>query len=301
MFDHLLFLGYGAPETPQDLIPYFEERTKEKPVSPERLEEVLGHYRAIGGFSPYNREVRAFLEKLMSRVHTRGILLPHFLAMRYGHPSLDDVLREIQKRKLKKGLVIILTAVRSAFSFDGYVEKLEAAKKRLGLDSLDHEYCNLEHDHPLLIQAYAEETMRVLGEFSDRPVLFSAHSIPLASPDRPLYQDQIARMSVLVAAKLGLKDSCVVYQSRSGSPQAWLGPDLKTVFLSLKKSGKKAVAVIPIGFLFENTEILYDLDIEFRGMVEQAGIRYDRARTVAGNPHWIQGVEDFILEKLQKE
>ena len=296
--DHILVIGFGGPEKAADIRPFLEQVTRGIPIPSSRLDEVAHHYEAIGGRSPYNDHARRLVEKLTATTAS----LPVFLGMRNWHPFLKNVLGEIKGRGLKKGIGVILAAQRSDASYDRYLRAVEEAKQAAGAVEVTYEYLKPWFDHPLFIEAQAsrlQETVTHLGgvqRLTDSHVIFTAHSIPLEMAEKSQYAQEIHTSASLVAKSLGVSRWSVAYQSRSGSPrQPWLEPDILTKLRELKAKGGKSVLVVPIGFVSDNAEVLYDLDIEARREAHQLGLEYARASTVMDHPKFVA----MFVELLQ--
>jgi ferrochelatase len=109
------------------------------------------------------------------------------------------------------------------------------------------------------------------------------------------YVTQVATSARLVARRLGHPRWSVAYQSRSGDPrEPWLEPDIREVIASLAAAGERDVVIVPIGFVCDHIEVLYDLDTEARGQAERAGIRMHRAATVMDHPAFIRMLGDLV-------
>jgi len=293
-FDHLLVIGFGGPEKPEQVKPFLEMVTKGLRIPEERLAEVARHYEAIGGASPYNEYTFRLFHKLEAQLHENGITLPLFIGMRNWHPFMKDTIAEIKKRGLKRGLGIILAPHRSDASFEKYIRTVEEAKEAAGAPHVEYEYLKPWHDHPLFIEAQADQVRRTLEEVSEEerqkiPMVFSVHSIPVEMAEKSGYVEEVQVSSSLVAKELNHTKWQLAYQSRSGNPrQPWLEPDVCSVIRDLNSNGERTVLLVPIGFLCENAEVLFDLDIEAADETRKMGMRYLRASTVMDHPKFVE-------------
>lgn len=274
-FDHVLLIGFGAPDKSKDVRAFLEIVTRGARIPEERLREVEHHYAAIGGGSPYNAQVM----KLRDAIQKVAPELPIFVGMRNWHPFLKEALQEIRAKGLRKGIAIVLAPHRSEASFDKYVRALEEAK-----ENIEYEFLPPWFDHPLFIAAQAEQVAKVMP---DSPhFLFTAHSIPVEMAKKSCYEEEIRISSSLVAAELGMKNWSVAFQSRSGRSQdPWLEPDVCSVLKDLKNP-----VIVPIGFINDNAEVLYDLDIEARAVTPN----YLRASTVMDHPKFVRMFAELI-------
>lgn len=292
-FDHVLVMGYGAPARREELNPYLDRFARVLGIPAPRLEEVRRRYEAIGGFSPYPEQVARFVRNLAVKLREKGILLPVFSGMRNWRPYLRDTVIRMKHEKFRKGLAIVLAPHRSEASFGRYEEGLERAQA-LEDAYIEYVYLGPWHDHPRFIEAHSDEIRRVLTDldaasWDQARLVFSAHSIPLKMAEISRYEDEVGISSSRVAEAVSCRDWSVAFQSRSGSPdEAWLGPDVLSAVRRLGENGRKQVLFVPIGFLCDNAEILYDLDIEAKKAAESKGIGYARTGTVLNHPGVIE-------------
>jgi protoporphyrin/coproporphyrin ferrochelatase len=292
-FDHILLIGYGAPSKPEEVMPYLRAMSEGRGVPEDRLKTVAKHYELIGGGSPYNEQVSNFKVHLEQELRSSGIPLPVFAGMKNWNPLLKDVLPEIYRKGFRKGLAIPLTPYQSASSGAGYKESLGSICSVPGMNDLRYQFIEGWHDQEPFIEAEAEDVSRVLqaidpAERAATPVLFSFHSLPVSrDPADPMsyYAEEAHATSALVAERLGHKKWAVVYQSRPVSAKmAWLSPEIGEEINSLAARSEKRVLVVPLGFLCDHAEILYDLDHAAREVIEKSGMEYLRSRTVLHHP-----------------
>lgn len=301
--DHVLLIGFGGPTQPEEVRPFLELVARGPRIPPERLKEVEHHYRVVGGASPYNRHALSLSSRLEQALGEANLGLPVFLGMRYWHPFLSDTLAQVKQRGLRRGLGIVLAPHRSEASFERYVRSLEEARQTALAQEVYYEILEPWYDHPLFLEAQAD---RARGLWEPMPqeeraathVLFSAHSIPVEMARQGRYEDQIRVSSRGVAERLGCSSWSVAFQSRSGPPtQPWLEPDVRAVVAELKGRGIRNLLVIPIGFLFDHMEVLYDLDVELRDAARGAGLSTLRAPTVADHPKFVAMLAHLIRER----
>ncbi len=294
--DFVLLIGFGSAETPADVEAFLQHVVRGRPVPPERLREVRKHYEEIGGFSPYNAHTMRLAEKIALSLKDDEGQLPVFVGMRHWHPFLKDTLKQIQEQGLRRGIGVILAPFRSEASWGRYKAAVLEAQQALGADAPEIEYLAPWFDHPLWIEAVSDLTRQTLykasGKDSDAFVLFSTHSIPKAMSENKQEGDYVSEFfmaSRLVADRLKLKRRECVYQSRSGDPrEPWLGPDIEEVITNLARWGERSVVVVPLGFLCDNAEVLYDLDIAAKKAVENARMKFYRVPTVMDHPAFVQ-------------
>lgn len=293
--DHILLIGFGGPERPEEVRPFIEQVTRGARIPEARLREVEHHYEQIGGRSPYNDHVRFITQKLQTHLRASNINLPVFLGMRNWHPFLNEVMPAIQSRGLKRGVGIVLAPHRSEASFERYVRSV--GDVNIGT----YEYLGPWHAHPLFIQAQAERIRELVRPETVPTLLFTAHSIPVSMAEKSRYAQEFEESSQLIAQALGVPDWSMAYQSRSGKPSdPWLGPDVSERIHEIAGQGKRTVVIAPVGFVCDNAEILYDLDIKARKAAEQAGLEYRRAATAWSHPAFIAMLAQQIQDRLAR-
>lgn len=299
-FDHILVVGFGGPTRPEEVKPFIEEVARGLRIPAERLAVVARQYDAIGGRSPYHEHTVRLVERLTAQLGDRRIRLPVFMGMKSWHPFLRETIGEISRRGLSRGLGVILAPHRSEASYERYVRGVEEAAAQAGAPGLCYAYLKPWHDHPLFIEAQAEQARAALDRIEPREreavhLLFSAHSIPVEMARRCRYEEAFRASSRLVADALRAASWSCAYQSRSGDPrQPWLEPDVLMALRGLKTQGARGVCLVPIGFLSDHAEILYDLDIQAREEAERLGLHLWRAPTVMDHPQFVAMLVQLI-------
>jgi ferrochelatase len=299
--DAIMIVGFGGPTAPGEIRPFLDRVLQGRPVPPERYEEVVHHYEMLGGCSPYNDLTMRQAAALRKRLRHGGIDVPVVVAMRNTAPSMDDALRELSARGVRRAFGFILAAHRCEASWERYQCDLDAARERVGVAAPAIEYPAAWHYHPLFIAAAADRVRDAIARLpmADREraeLIFTAHSIPIAMAARAPYVDQLNESAAMVAAAVGKSNWRIAYQSRSGSPrEPWLEPDVNEVLRGL---GGGAVVLVPIGFLCDHVEVLYDLDIEAARIARAAGVTMVRAATVSDHPSFIEMMATFARAHL---
>ncbi|MCS6861299.1 MAG: ferrochelatase [Abditibacteriales bacterium] len=303
-FDAVLMIAFGGPEKPEDIRPFLANVTRGRPVPPARIEEVAHHYELVGGRSPLNewtfKQARA-LETALKRSNVPPFQRPNvvFVGMRNWHPYLVDTVRDMAAAGVKRAIGLIMAPQQSQASWELYQKNVADAIAEAGV-ALNVAYAPPVFDYPLFIEAAADRVRAAMeqipAEHRDRAmIVFTAHSVPHADPFHQRYAEQVATSARLVAERLQHPRWMVAYQSRSGRPtDPWLEPDIGDALRDLAAQGERYVVVVPIGFLCDHVEVLYDLDIEARSVAEQLGIQMVRAKTVHDDPKFIQALTEIV-------
>lgn len=306
-FDAVLLIAFGGPEKPEDIRPFLANVTRGRPIPPERLEEVGHHYERIGGRSPLNELTFRQADALRARLRADGVRLPVYVGMRNWTPYLDETLGRMAADGVRAALGLILSAHRTEASWERYQHDVAAARARVGPAAPAVRYAPEWFDRPGFIEAMADRARAAFGALppaarAATPLVFTAHSVPVAMAEASPYVAQLTESARLVAARLGHARWSAAYQSRSGRPEdAWLEPDIGDELRRLAAAGARDVVVAPIGFVCDHVEVLYDLDVEARQVAAACGLGFHRATTVTDHPAFIGMLAELVKEPLSPE
>lgn len=305
-FDALLLVSFGGPEHPDDVVPFLENVTAGRGIPRERLEEVGQHYFLFGGRSPINDLNRELLDALRKDFADHGVDLPIY----WGNRNWDPYLREAAEQMAADGVQRAACFVTSAYSsYSGcrqYREDLFAATAEVTI-----ELSRLRHyfNHPGFIGPFTAATGAALATApAGTHVVFVTHSIPTSmneasgGPGREAYVRQHESVAAMVAAGAGAERFSLAYCSRSGPPRIpWLEPDINDHLAELKAEGVESVVVVPIGFVSDHMEVIYDLDTEAKATAAELGLQYVRADTPGAHPEFVAMVRELLLERAAVE
>lgn len=282
-----MLIGFGGPTSLAEVRPFLDRVLAGRPVPRERYEEVVRHYEALGGRSPYNEMTMRLAAALQHGLQRMGIQAPVVTAFRNLPPFFDGALRDLQQRGIHRAFGFVLAAHRSEASWDRYLDEIRLARERLGGEAPEVEYPLPWHDDPAFVEAVADRARAVLELLdASAELIFTAHSIPLSMGGRAGYVEQLNESARLIAQHLKRNSWTLAFQSRSGSPRdRWLEPDVKDV---LRRFPGGQVVLVPLGFLCDHVEVLYDLDIDAAKAAREAGVTMARAATVGEHPKFIE-------------
>lgn len=321
-YDAILLAGFGGPEGQDDVIPFLRNVTSGRGIPDERLEEVAHHYRHFGGVSPINDQNRRLKAALEAELARRGIDLPVLWGNRNWDPYLNDALAEADAAGYTKLIAIATSAYSSYSSCRQYREDFADALADAGLgDEIQIDKVRQFFDHPGFVQPFIEgvrdgieqlEASGGINRTTDVEVLFATHSIPStdAAKSGPAergfgeggaYAAQHLAVADVVMREAGAADVPwqLVYQSRSGPPSMpWLEPDINDAIEQLPAAGRKAVVIVPLGFMSDHVEVLWDLDNEALETAEQQGLAAVRVPTPGTHPAFVAGLVDLVLERI---
>ena len=308
-YEAVLLVSFGGPERPEEVLPFLENVTRGRGIPRERLAEVGEHYLLFGGRSPINDQCRMLLAALENELAARGIAIPLFWGNRNSAPFLDAEMHAIEAAGLRRILAVVTSAYPSYSSCRQYRENLydAATGTALQIDRIRH-YA----DHPGFVAAAVDATtdaLERLGEAaSGARLVFVTHSIPVQmavtagpEPRTPAgaYVDWHHAVAAEVTRQVGRGlEYDLVYCSRSGQPsQPWLEPDVNDHLQTLHQHGLGAVVLVPIGFISDHMEVIFDLDTEAAATAAELGLRCQRAATAGLHPAFVAGLVDLVLER----
>jgi ferrochelatase len=296
----VLLIAFGGPEKPEEIRPFLDAVTAGRRMPPGRIAEVAHHYELIGGRSPLNELTRRQAAGLRQALRRLGRSEPVYVGMRNWHPFLHETLIEMRAKGHRHALGIILSSFQTEASWDRYMTDVTAARDKAGPHAPEVTYAPPWTDHPLFIDAMVDRATAALDEVpSSRRahtlLLFTAHSVPAVMAEGSPYVRQLEAAARAIAARLGHPRFRLAYQSRSGSPgEPWLEPDICDVLRGLRGTDTESVVVVPIGFVCDHVEVLYDLDLEARAVATEVRVSFHRAQTANDHPAFIAMLADLV-------
>ena len=320
-YDALLLLSFGGPEGPDDVVPFLENVTRGRGIPKERLKEVGQHYFLFGGVSPINDQNRALLDALRTDFAEAGLKAPVHWGNRNWAPYLTDTLREMITDGHRHIAVLTTSAYASYSGCRQYRENLADALATLEAEGLPLPRVDkLRHyfNHPGFVEPMIEGVLASLAELDPAVrdgahLAFTTHSIPDSAADTSgpvtehgeggAYVRQHLDVARLIAEAVRERTGNdhpweLVYQSRSGAAHIpWLEPDICDHLETLHGAGAPAVVMVPIGFVSDHMEVLYDLDTEATAKAAELGLPVRRSATVGADPRFAAAVRELLLER----
>ncbi|MFT4264365.1 MAG: ferrochelatase, partial [Nocardioides sp.] len=315
-YDALLLVSFGGPEKSEDVVPFLENVTRGRGIPRERLVEVGQHYFGFGGRSPINDQNRAFLAALRADLAEHGLDLPVYWGNRNWDPYLADTAAQMARDGIGRVAAFTTSAYSSYSSCRQYRENLYDAFAASGIavDKLRNYF-----NHPGFVEPVVDGVLAALQELpasvrADARLVFVTHSIPTAMNDAAgppeaggAYLRQHLDVSAVVAGRVREETGAahpheLVFCSRSGSPHVpWLEPDVNDRLQELAADGAAAVVLIPVGFVSDHMEVVYDLDTEALATCERLGLPARRSATAGTDPRFVAAVRDLLLERAAVE
>ncbi len=317
-YDAVLLASFGGPRGPDDVMPFLRNVTRGRGVPDERLSEVAAHYLALGGASPINAQAMALRDALARELSRRDVDLPVLWGNRNWTPYLSDVVADAAGAGLNRLLAVTTSAYSSYSSCRQYREDFAAALMDSGtVGTVRIDKVRPYYDLPGFLQPFADGVARALADAADNgcgaadvEIIFTTHSLPIAMAEASgtafegrLYVSQhlAACAEVMRRVAAGRDDAPtwrLAYQSRSGAPHIpWLEPDVCDVIAAVGGSGRRGVVVVPIGFVSDHVEVIWDLDTEAAEAAAAHGLWFTRVPTPGTDPRFVAGLADLIVER----
>jgi ferrochelatase len=286
----VLLMAHGTPESVDQMADYLRLVRGGREPTKELIEEMTHNWQAIGGRSPLTDITLAQGRALQAQLTANGIDIPVVVGMRNWRPFIADAVREIERTGARRILGIPLAPQFSTLSVQKYIDAANAA---LPAD-VEFSCVRSFHDHPLLIEAFAEKVLAAQPRPGEE-VVFTAHSLPqrVATSGDP-YPLEVAATAKAVADRTGIRGYHLAYQSAGRTPEPWLGPDLSDVVSARASGGTRDILVVPIGFVCDHTEVLFDIDLQAAAAAREAGVGLRRTESLNTSPTFIKALAALV-------
>lgn len=283
----VLLMAHGTPASLDEMPEYLRLVRGGRPPSPELIAEMRHNYDAIGGRSPLTDITLAQAEALGRRLGPEWQVA---VGMRNWTPFITDAVAALVGARVTRIIGVPLAPQFSTLS----VQKYEEAARSALPDSIDFAAVQSFHAHPLLLQAFAERVEQA-RRHADEEIVFTAHSLPrrvIDNGDR--YADEVASTAAGVAQLSGIRDYALAYQSAGRTPEPWIGPALDAFIRERAAAGARKILVVPIGFVCDHTEILFDIDVQAAGVARECGVALRRTESLNTSPTFIALLEALV-------
>jgi len=295
----VLLMAHGSPDHLDDMAAYLQHVRGGRPTPQALVDEIRGRYALIGGRSPLLDVTRDQGNALEERLNVDARRFRVYVGMRNWHPFIKDTVAQIVQDGFQRIVAVSMAPQYSSLSVGAYRRALEMAQAELGV-SLETVTVTSWHAHPALFRAFAERVQEVCNQLDVEErvqlgVVFTAHSLPqrvLAEGDP--YPHEVGRTAAGVAELLGLTTWEVAYQSQGATDEPWLGPTLDEVFARTAAQGRKALLLVPVGFVCDHVEILYDIDILAQKIAQDKGLRLVRTASLNTLSTFIEALANVV-------
>jgi len=292
-YDAFLLVSFGGPEKHEDVIPFLENVLRGKNVPRERMLEVAEHYYHFDGKSPINRQCEELLAALRTEFAAHNLNLPIYWGNRNWHPMLAETVEQMRADGIRNAVALATSAYGSYSGCRQYREDLDHVTATIAGAPVIDKIRPFAAD-PGFIEAAAARVREALDQLPGADIVFTAHSVPLSMSQSSPYVQQLHAVCGEVQRLIGKGDivPTLVFQSRSGPPgQPWLEPDIGDY---IRHTDAKRLIAVPIGFLSDHMEVLFDLDTEAADIARERGIEFIRAGTVGTHPAFVSAIRKMV-------
>ena len=298
----VLLMAYGSPNNLDEVEPYYRDIRGGRAPTAEQVEELTERYRRVGGRTPLleiTRQVATALELRLGEAGDGPYKV--YVGMKHWHPKIDEAVGRIAGDGVERIIGLPLAPHYSTMSTDGYRGALEDAMRSRSL-STPLRFIESWHGNPRFVTSTAERVKAALVKLPQESakgleVVFTAHSLPrsIIRVGDP-YPQELLSSSEAVAKAAGLDSWRFSYQSASHTGQPWLGPDILETLATLAGEGKDRVLVVPIGFVSDHLEILFDIDVEAQELARELDVTLRRTEMPNASPAFIEVLADLVTD-----
>ena len=299
----LLLLAFGGPRSLNEVEPFLTCLFRGRKPSPEQLERVKERYRLIGGSSPLPEITLRQAQALQSSLGSKGYKIKSYVGMRYGHPLIEETLKEILRNGIDQVVALAMTPFRSRGSTGAYIEEVNQVRKILE-KTIELSFIEAWHLHPLFVEAIQEKIHEGLIQFTPEErrkahLIFTAHSLPKSLVENEPYVKDMEGSIREVLKKIEPLPWHIAFQSRGMGPEEWLGPDVESILTDLSHQNVREALVIPIGFVSDHIEVLYDIDIQYREKAKSMGMVLKRSPSLNVSERFIEALAKIVEEHIK--
>jgi len=298
----ILLLAFGGPRSLDEVEPFLTRLFRGRKPSSEQLERIKERYRLIGGRSPLPEITLKQAKALENNLGAKGYPFKSYVGMRYGHPLIEETLKKIAEDGIHEVIALPMAPFRSRASTGAYIEEVNQLKKSMG-EKPEISFVEGWHLHPLFLGAIQEKIEEGLIQFTPEErkkvhLVFSAHSLPKSLVENEPYVKDMEESVQEVLKKIEPLPWHIGFQSRGMGPEEWLGPDVESVLTELSRQKVREVLIIPIGFVADHIEVLYDIDILYREKAEPMGMILKRTASLNFSERFIEALAAIVEEHI---
>jgi ferrochelatase len=294
-------MAHGAPESTDDIPEYLKQIRGGKESTPETIQIVRDRYEQIGGKSPLREITAELANRLEKFLNQEGPQFKVYVGMRNWSPYIRDEVKRMKEDGIEKVIALCLAPQFSTWSTKLYFNAFKEALKDCGGEDIDVHFVASWANHPLLIDVFAEKYREALAKLNGESVytIFTAHSIPSESIELGDPYDQEFNKTVrLLVDRVKPNNWYQAYQSQGMIPVPWLGPTVESVLDKISRVGSKTVLIVPVGFVCDHVEILFDIDIEFKKYAKDKKLKLYRTESLNFSPTYIEALASIVWEAI---
>jgi ferrochelatase len=304
----VLLMAYGGPSSVKEIPGYLADIRDGRPTTPAVLEEITRNYEMIGGRSPINELTQLQANGVERALNVEGST-PRFriyVGMRHWSPWIEETVGRMADEGINRAVSMVLAPHFSGMSIAKYQARI-ADGVAMYRTAIELAHVDSYHTAPGLIEALSDRVAVALARWpaAERDsvhVIFSAHSLPerIMRAGDP-YDAQVRETARLVADHAGIAADrwSWSYQSAGRSPEPWLGPTYPEHLSALAKAGVRNVVSVPVGFVSDHVEVLYDIDIDAQRIARDLGMRLERPPSLNDDPRFIDQLASIISARAE--
>jgi len=299
----ILLLAFGGPRSLDEVEPFLTRLFRGRKSSPEQLERIKERYRLIGGGSPLPEITFKQAKALENRLNSKGYQFKSYVGMRYGNPLIEETLKEILQDGIQEVVALPMAPFRSRASTGAYIEEVNQIRKNMG-EKIEISFVEGWHLHPLFLGAIQEKIEEGLMQFTregrkEIHLIFSAHSLPKSLVENEPYVRDMEESVRGVLKKIEPLPWHIAFQSRGMGSEEWLGPEVESILIELLRQKVREILMIPIGFVSDHIEVLYDIDILYRGKAESMGMVLKRTNSLNFSGRFIEALSSIVEKHIR--
>jgi ferrochelatase len=299
----LLLLAFGGPLSLGEVEIFLTRLFKGRKPSPEQLKRVEERYRLIGGSSPLAGITQSQAEGIEKRLNEKGYRFKSYTGMRYGTPLIEETMEKILRDGIHEVIAVPMAPFRSRASTGAYIEEVNRIQREMKA-RIEISFVEGWHLHPLFLEAVREKVREGLKEFSleERKrahLIFTAHSLPKRMIGNDPYVDDFKASVKGVLEGFEPLKWHIAFQSRGVGPEEWAGPEVESVLTELSEKKVREVLIVPIGFVSDHVEILYDIDILYCQNAESLGMILKRSPSLNASERFIEALASAVEERMR--
>ena len=300
----IFLMAHGAPESTDDIPEYLKKIRGGKKSEPETIEIIRDRYTQIGGKSPLREITAELADRLEKFLNQQGSHFKVYVGMRNWDPYILDEVKRMKEDGVEKVIALCLAPQFSTWSTKLYFNAFKEALKSCGAENIEVHLIGSWANHPLLIDVFSEKYREALKKINLEKsesvhTIFTAHSIPSESIELGDPYDQEFNKTVqLLVERVQPNHWYQAYQSQGMIPVPWLGPTVESVLDKISQLGSKTVLVVPVGFVCDHVEILFDIDIEFKKYAEDRKLTLYRTESLNFSPTYIEALASIAWEAM---
>lgn len=296
----ILFLAFGGADSLDDVEPFIKNVLAPRTPSPELLADAKTRYTMIGGSSPLLHITRAQALEVKELLLIDGKEdIEVYIGMRNWAPYIKDTLKEMKDDGVTEAVAVIMAPHQTPVATGGYNKAVEEALAELGggltVEFADSFLTNPDFENGVMENMHTALT--IFMDIRDKDKIFyiyTAHSLPVKALENDPYVSLIEETVDSLNAKFTKYNSKIAYQSKGGGGAEWLGPTVEEVMEQAKEDGMEGVLVVPVGFVSDHVETMYDIDILYKNKAKDLGLRFTRAKSLNTSAYFIKALKESI-------